>query len=148
MEPMRSCPMGRSRAVWHDPVLPRPARGRNELREFVIATSRAFPDFHVEWRGSPYISPVEPVVLIPQQMTGTMRGPWKYTGLAGTGRRFEILGVDEYTFRGGLMSCGRSNYDRFDLARQLGLIPPVGSAGERAMTRLQNLRTRLRRRAA
>lgn len=134
--------------VWHDPVLPGPARSRDDVREFVTATGRAFPDFRLEWRSAPWISPADPVVLIRQRMTGTMRGTWSYTGLNATGRPFEALGVDEFWFRDGLLWHCRSYYDRLDMARQLGVVPPVGSGGEHAMTRLQNLRTRLRRRRA
>src|SRR5438034_10418804 len=68
-------------AVWHDPVLPDPARGREGLREFVRVTARAFPDFHIDQRGPLHISPVEPVVLFRWRMTGTMRGPWSVSGL-------------------------------------------------------------------
>jgi steroid delta-isomerase-like uncharacterized protein len=134
--------------VWHDPTLPHPARGPDDVRAFVTATAESFPDFRLEWRGAPYISPAEPIALIRNRITGTMRGPWSYTGLAATGGSIDVVGVDEFTFRGELLSHCRSYFDRVEMARQLGVLPPVGSSGERAMTRLQNLKIRLKRRGA
>jgi steroid delta-isomerase-like uncharacterized protein len=132
--------------VWHDPTLPHVARGKEDVCAFVTATARAFPDFRLEWRGPAHISPAEPLVLIRNRITGTMRGPWSYGGLAATGERIELVGVDEFTFRGELLSHCRSYFDKFEMGLQLGIVPPVGSAADRAMTRLQNLRTHLRQR--
>jgi hypothetical protein len=44
-------------------------------------------------------------------MTGAMLGAWKYTNLAPTGRQFNLLGVDEWTFAGGLLSQYETYYD-------------------------------------
>src|SRR5947209_10132854 len=132
--------------VWNDPTLPQPAHGREEVRAFVKATASAFPDFRLAWRGSPYISPDEPILLIRNRLAGTMRGTWSYSGMEASGQSIDILGVDEFTFRGDLLSGVRSYFDRAEMARQLGFLPPAGSAGDRTMTRLTNLKTRSRRR--
>lgn len=134
--------------VWDDPVLPERAIGRGAMREFVEITARAFPDFTVTQRAPLTISPSEPVVFFRWGMTGTMNGPWTVSGLAPTGRRFEIVGVDEWTFRDGLMSYCRSNFDRMGMARQLGFLPPLGSTTDRVMTRIQHLKARRQRRQA
>jgi steroid delta-isomerase-like uncharacterized protein len=134
--------------VWNDPGLREPAHGREGVREFVRATENAFPDFHVEELGRPYISAEEPVVLSRYRMTGTMLGPWPYTGLAATGGRIDVLGIDEWTFSGRLMSRYETHYDSLDMARQLGILPPWGSVAERLMTRIQHLQARLQRRKA
>ena len=134
--------------VWNDPGLPQPARGRDGVRQFVQVTGRAFAGFHVEELGRPYISAEEPLVLARYQMTGAMLGSWEYTNLAPTGRPFDVIGVDEWTFRDGLMSQYETYYDSVDMARQLGILPPVGSAMDRAMARLQHLRARFQRGSA
>jgi steroid delta-isomerase-like uncharacterized protein len=130
--------------VWHDPTMPEPARGPEDVRAFVTATALAFPDLQLEALDSPFISRAEPVALLRYRLTATMHGPWRYSGLAATGRRLEVLGVDEWTFRGELLSHYRSYFDRAEMGRQLGVLPPAGSGADRAMTRLQNLRIRLR----
>jgi steroid delta-isomerase-like uncharacterized protein len=134
--------------VWNDPALPEPAHGREGVRAFVRATAHAFPDFHVEELGRPYISSEEPRVLSRYRMTGTMLGPWEYANLAATGHSIDVLGVDEWTISGELMSHYRTYYDSLDMARQLGILPPVGSAADRAMAGLQHLQARFQRRKA
>jgi hypothetical protein len=88
----------------------------------------------------------EPRVLARYRMTGTMLGEWEYTNLAPTGHPFDLVGVDEWTFSDGLMSRYETYYDSVDMARQLGILPPVGSAMDRAMAALQHLRARFQRR--
>jgi steroid delta-isomerase-like uncharacterized protein len=132
--------------VWNDPGLVQPARGREGVRAFVRATAQAFPDFHVEEAGRPFISAEEPRVLSRYRMTGTMRGAWVHTDLAATGRRIDVPGVDEWTFSGELMSQYETYYDSLDMARQLGILPAAGSAATRILTRLQHLQARLGRR--
>lgn len=134
--------------VWNDPGLPEPLHGREGVREFVRATAQAFPDFHVEELGKPYISSDEPRVLSRYRMTGTLRGHWPYTALAPTGRSIILPGVDEWTFSGELMSHYTTYYDSLDMARQLGIIPPTGSGADRAMAALQHLQARFQRRGS
>jgi hypothetical protein len=97
--------------VWHDPGLPEPTHGRDGVHDFVRSTGEAFANFHVEELGRPYISPDGPRVLTRYRMTGAMLGAWKYTNLAPTGRQFNLLGVDEWTFAGGLLSQYETYYD-------------------------------------
>jgi steroid delta-isomerase-like uncharacterized protein len=132
--------------VWNDPGLPEPTHGREGVRAFVRASARAFPDFQVEKLGRPHISAEEPRALARYRMTGTMLGPWEYTNLAPTGRRIDVLGVDEWTFTGELMSHYETYYDSLDMARQLGVLPPSGSVAERAMAGVQHLQARFQRR--
>ena len=134
--------------AFKDPGLPERVHGRDEVRAFVRATAQAFPDFHVEEFERPYISAEEPRVLSRYRMTGTMLGTWEYTNLAATGRRIDVLGIDEWTFSGELMSRYETYYDSLDMARQLGIIPPVGSTADRAMAGLQHLLARVQRRKA
>jgi steroid delta-isomerase-like uncharacterized protein len=134
--------------VWNDPALSEPAHGREGVRAFLRATVRAFPDFHVEETGSHFLSGAEPRVLSPYRMTATMLGDWEGSNIAATGARISVVGVDEWTFRDELMCHYNSYYDSLDMARQLGLLPPVGSGVERAMARLQHVQARFQRRKA
>jgi ketosteroid isomerase-like protein len=134
--------------VWNDPSLPAPAHGRAGARGFAEATFTAFPDFHVEAPEPALISAHGPRALGPYRITGTMLGPWEPSDVAPTGARIEVAGVDEWTFRGELMSRYTTYYDSLDMARQLGVIPPAGSGAERVMARLQHVQARFQRRRA
>ena len=134
--------------VWNDPGLPERAHGRDGVRAFVRATAAAFPDFHVEELGRPYVSAEEPRALSRYRLTGTMLGAWEYTDLAPTGRRVDLLGVDEWTFSEGLMCRYDTYYDSLEMARQLGIVPRVGSTADRAMAGLQHVQARFQRRRA
>jgi hypothetical protein len=144
LDPDLIVPIIAEEVEWHDPVVPHVMRNHEDARGFIRATAEAFSDYRLEWRGPPLISPTEPAAVMRWRMTGKMTGTWSYTGLLPTGQSFEIFGADEFTFRGELMARCRSYFDRFEMARQLGAVPPVGSRGERVMTRLQNLRTRVK----
>jgi steroid delta-isomerase-like uncharacterized protein len=134
--------------VWDDPSLAEPCRGHDGVRAFVEATVRAFPDFHVDETEPALISAVAPVALSRYRMTGTMLGPWEPGNFAATGARIAVFGVDEWTFRDGLMCHYTTRYDTLGMARQLGIMPPSGSGAERAMARLQHVQARFQRRKA
>jgi hypothetical protein len=57
-----------------------------------------------------------------------------------------IAGVDDWTFRDGLLCGYCTYYDTIDAARQLGIMPASGSRVERLMARLQHMQARLQRR--
>jgi hypothetical protein len=57
-----------------------------------------------------------------------------------------VDGADHWWFDQGLVARYRADYDLNGVLRQLGIVPGPGSRGERAMVRLQQLTTRLRRR--
>jgi ketosteroid isomerase-like protein len=139
--------------IWDEPIIPRAAIGPAEVRDFVIATREAAPDFQIERLSEkPYISATEPKVLQPYRMTSTQTGVWSYTGLLPTGYRVDAPAIDEWTFRGELMCHYVTYYDTLDTTRQLGNMPPwgwiedgkkVGAAADRRLTALSNLRTRV-----
>ena len=129
--------------VWRDPSSPQPFIGRDGVREFVEMTGRAFPDFHVVETAPPYFLSDCPRVLSPYQMTGTMVGP--ANDFAPTGRKISVSGVDDWTFKDGLLCGYDSYYDTLAVARQLGIMPASGSRGERLMARIQHAQARLQR---
>jgi steroid delta-isomerase-like uncharacterized protein len=128
--------------VWDDPGLPETYRKHDGVRRFIAATFRCFPDVEVEELEPAYASPAEPKALAPYRFTGTMLGPWEPTDIAATGRRVSFEGVDQWEFRGERMCRYDTKYDLLGVARQMGVVPPQGSAGERLMTRLQHLQAR------
>jgi steroid delta-isomerase-like uncharacterized protein len=132
--------------TWYDPAIPETAHGRDGVRTFVEQTFRAFPDFHVDEATAPLLSETEPLALAPYRFTGTMQGPWEPLGMAPTGARVEVRGIDEYRFRDGLLSGYVTYYDSLGMARQLGVLPAAGSGPDRLMSRLQPLQARFQRR--
>jgi steroid delta-isomerase-like uncharacterized protein len=134
--------------VWTDPSLREPLHGRDGVRRFATETFRMCPDFMVVPTDGPYISPTEARVLLPYRMSGTATGPWVFLDMAPTGRSFEIEGIDSWEMRDGLIARYRTFFDGLSMARQLGVLPDQGSAGDRAITRLQHVQARFQRRSA
>jgi predicted ester cyclase len=102
---------------------------------------RAFPDYEMEI--------VDMVAYgekaaVRWRAAGTFTGPVKFEGLDPTGARIDIEGLDLLTIRDGLIRENRAYVNATEIARQLGAMPPAGSAGERAMLGAVNLRTKAR----
>ncbi len=79
-------------------------------------------------------------------LTGTFcGGPWN--GFEPTGGQVVLAGIDVMEWEDGLMRRNTVYFDGAAAARQLGLLPPEGSAVERGMTAafngVQRLRARL-----
>jgi hypothetical protein len=74
---------------------------------------------------------------------GSFNGTAPFEGMRPNGRRVELQGCDVLTVRNGRIHRNDAYMNAADMARQLGALPPQGSAGERAATALLNLRTRL-----
>jgi steroid delta-isomerase-like uncharacterized protein len=132
--------------IWDDPALPETYHGHEGVRRFIAATFRCFPDVHIDELEPPYVSATQHKVLAPYRFTATMRGPWEPTNIAATGRRISFEGIDEWEFRGERMCRYNTRYDLLAVARQMGVLPPQGSAADRLMTRLQHLQARFQRR--
>ena len=95
---------------WSDPALAgSPADGKAAVRDFAAFTFQVFPDFRVEERESIYVSWTEPMALCPYRMTGTAPG-------AGS---IDVLGIDRWTFRDGLICRYDTYYDHAEMLRQL-----------------------------
>lgn len=85
---------------------------------------------------------------------GTQTGPLVTPGgtIPATGRNVELRIAEIYELRDGKITRLYAYYDGATLMRQLGLLPPQGSARERAMTAFMGISVKakraLRRRAA
>ena len=82
--------------------------------------------------------------------TGTFDGTARFNGVDPNGASVDITGCDLLTIRDGKIQRNEAYMNGMEMAQQLGLLPPQGSAAERAMTAAFNLKTslatRLRRR--
>jgi steroid delta-isomerase-like uncharacterized protein len=75
---------------------------------------------------------------------GSFTGPVKFEGLEANGASVDVQGCDVLTIRDGRIQRNDAYMNGAEMARQLGALPPAGSAAEKAATALVNLRTRLR----
>jgi len=73
--------------------------------------------------------------------TGTFNGTGKFQGIAPTGARLELSGLDLLTIRDGLIQENFAFTDGMEMARQMGVMPPAGSAAEKAMLGAMNAKT-------
>ena len=80
---------------------------------------------------------------------GTMRGRLVPPGYSPTGQRVEMRGTDVFEFRAELLSYMESSSEAFAAARQVGALPPAGSAIDRMGVLRQRLTAwRMRRRGS
>jgi steroid delta-isomerase-like uncharacterized protein len=111
------------------------------VRDYFANLFDAFPDFSLEivemttshsrtavrWRGR-----------------GTFAGPGAYQGFEPNGARIEIEGCDVITAHDDLIEHNVAYVNSAEIARQLRFLPPARSPAEARLTKLANLRTRLR----
>ena len=80
--------------------------------------------------------------------TGTFAGDASYQGIAPTGGRIEISGLDLLEVRDGLIVHNDAFPDGMGFARQIGMLPPQGSTAEQRVLRAFNAKTRAGRKLA
>lgn len=119
--------------------------GPVEVHGFFSELFEAFPDFRFEV--------VDQVTegdrcAVRWRAMATFAGPGSWQGIAPTGARVELQGCDVCTVREGKLTTNFAYADSMSTARQLGMMPPQGSAGEQRMTGAFNARTRVARRMA
>jgi len=119
--------------------------GRPPVADWVRQCARAFPDFTFEEPEPGYVSSDRAKAIAPWRMRGTNTGPIEPPGFAATGKPIVLEGVDHWWFRDGLVCKYRADYDSLGLMRQLGIVAPPGSRGEKAMVALQRLGARFKR---
>jgi len=76
-------------------------------------------------------------------LTGTFAGPGHFGGVAPTGNPIELEGFDLLTVRDGLIQSNDAFSDSMTFARQVGMMPPMGSPAEQRMTGAFNAKTHL-----
>jgi steroid delta-isomerase-like uncharacterized protein len=117
---------------------------REEVVDWFRRFFDAVPDLHME---------VDDVVVggdpgreritVRWHITGTFSGA-PYMGIEPTGRPIDLRGMDLIQVEDGRIAGNNIYYDQLAFARQIGILPPEGSAGDRLMTGAFNLLTRAR----
>ena len=74
-------------------------------------------------------------------LTGTHTG--RFFGLDPTGKPLALDGMDHFTIRDDHVAANFVVYDQLQFARAIGLMPPDGSAPDRAMKAAFNAKTRV-----
>lgn len=122
-------------------------RGVDACQEFFTELLAAFPDFDIQVANM--IADGDHVVS-EWRATGTFTGT-PFRGVHATGRPVELRGCDVMHFDQGKLKRNTVYYDGLGFARQIGLLPKEGSAGDKGLTAAFNvsidLRTRIRSRA-
>jgi predicted ester cyclase len=110
----------------------------DEIRRYFEELFAAFPDWEmtvVDVAGSGDRAAVR------WHATATFSGPGRFQGIAPTGAEIEIEGCDMLSIEDGEIVANHAYVNGMEMAQQLGVLPPQGSAGERAFTAAANART-------
>lgn len=116
--------------------------GPEEIGAYFEAAFAAVPDFHIE-----IVSLAEQGddVFVQWRITGTHSGA-AWQGIAPTGKRIELDGIDHFVMRDGKVESNFVVFDQLQFARQIGMMPADGATADRAMKAAFNGKTRLLRR--
>ncbi len=116
----------------------RTCRGSEELAAYFEEALAAIPDWRIE-----ITSLVEhgDDVFVHWHLTGTHEGT--LLGIEGTGKPLAIDGMDHFVVRDGKVVSNFVVFDQIQYARQIGMMPPDGSAADKAMKAAFNARTKL-----
>jgi hydroxyacylglutathione hydrolase len=121
-------------------------RGRVDLlapegvREFIGEMMNAIPDLSMQIVST---TSAEDRCAVQWLLSGTFAGPGHFGGVAPTGNPVALEGLDLLTVRDGLIQSNDAFTDSMTFARQIGMMPPQGSAAEQRMMGAFNAKTRL-----
>lgn len=124
-------------ALWEDPELAEPVRGRAAIAVRAAAMFRAFPDLHFLQDELEIYLADSGRVAARWHAVGTMTGPIEPPGFAPTGKKASISGVCFYEFEDGLLARHTILYDTMGLLRQVGVMPAPESPPAKLMAGLQ-----------
>ena len=131
------------RAFWTDATVERfpsrTVRGTDAIVAYFNEVFAAMPDFHMEVVS---VAETGDDVFVRWHLTATHSGA-PFEGIDATGRTLAIDGMDHFVVRDGTLVSNFVIFDQMQFARQLGLLPPDGSAADRAMKAAFNAKTRL-----
>lgn len=85
------------------------------------------------------------VAVVHWRLTVGFTGPGQFDGFDATGRRGTVQGCDRLIIEDGKIVHLDAYFDTMEMAREIGLMPPAGSAADKGMTRMVNLQTRIKR---
>lgn len=107
--------------VDHDPA-PGQGSGREGFRQFFTALRSAFPDAHIEGE---HVVTDQNNVAIAYTLTGTHQGD--FNGIAPTGKRIEVRGIQIGRFENGEIVERWGSSDELGIIKQLGVDPTSAS---------------------
>lgn len=100
---------------------------------------RAFPDWKFEILN---LVAEGDMAAVEWRATATFNGTAQFEGMDPNGASLDVQGCDMVTIRDGRIVHIDAYSSGTEIARQLGALPPQGSAAERGMTAALNLKTR------
>jgi predicted ester cyclase len=115
-------------------------RGVEEILGFWDGVLAALPDLTMTMQA---MAEQDDAVFVRWTLTGTHTGA-DLAGIAPTGARIDLDGVDHATVHDGVIVADFVIFDQVQVARQLGLAPGEGSRLDLALRRGAGLLTRLR----
>jgi hydroxyacylglutathione hydrolase len=121
------------------------AVGRDEMVAFFAELFDAFPDWRFDILD---VVTEDDRAAVRWRAHATFAGPGSFLGFEPNGARVDIEGVDLVRVRDGRIAAIDAYMNGAELARQLGALPPLGSAAEARMAKAFNLTTRVKRRIA
>ena len=120
-------------------------QGPAGVREYFGGVFAAMPDFAIAVED--LIAEGDRVAAL-WRASGTFAGEADYQGIAPTGGRVELRGLDLFTVRDGLIRANVAFPDGLGFARQIGMMPKPGTSAEATVLRAFNVRTKVARRLA
>lgn len=114
--------------------------GPDGVREFIGGLIEALPDMRMQVLET---TTQDERCVAHWRLTGTFAGPGTLSGVAPTGDRLELEGLDMLTVRNGLIQSNDAFTDTMELTRQIGMMPAQGSPAEQRMMGAFNVKTRL-----
>jgi len=117
-------------------------RGKASVRQFFEELLGAFPDFEIV---VDRVTGDDEVAVVQWQASGTFTGG-PFQGIDPTGRRVAIRGVDVMVVTDGLVRQDTIYHDGASFARQIGMLPRMGTGTDRTVLAAFNMATRLRQR--
>ncbi|HEX3434470.1 MAG TPA: MBL fold metallo-hydrolase [Solirubrobacteraceae bacterium] len=110
------------------------------VRAFLSELMNAVPDLNFE---VVTMTSQDERCAVQWRLTGTFAGPGSLSGVAPTGDRVVMEGIDLLTVKDGLIHANDAFPDSIALPRQLGMLPPAGSLADQRLTGAFNAKTRL-----
>jgi predicted ester cyclase len=117
----------------------RTCRGPEELARYFEELFAALPDVHMEVL---HVAAEGDDVFVRWHLTGTHSGT-TWAGIEPTGASLALDGIDHFVVRDGKVVSNFVVFDQMDVGRAIGLLPPDGSAPDRALKAAFNAKTRV-----
>lgn len=109
-----------------------------DFKQWFGALLAAFPDFEFEVLT---VAATKENVAVRWRARATFNGTGRFEGMKPTGAKVELEGCDMLTVVDGKITENHAYMNGTDLARQLGMMPPMGSPAEKAMLGAFNAKT-------